>query len=115
MKRFPAPLVLGLFAAAALAAPAVADPSGVGAIERTSRTVHLADVDLHTIDGAKEAASRIKHAADYVCGGDWLEMHMSSDFSSCRRDAIDRALASLDAPLVSAALGRRTLTDVASR
>jgi UrcA family protein len=108
-------LVLGLFAAAALAAPALADPNGFGDTEQVGRTVHLADVDLHTIDGAGVAARRIKNAAAYVCGGDSRPLVMVSDFNACRNQAIDRALASLDAPLVSAALGRSTQTDLAAR
>jgi len=108
-------LVLGLFAAAALAAPALADPNGFGEIQQVSRTVHVGDVDLHTTDGARVAARRIKNAASYVCGGDSRLALMSSDFSACRRDAIDRALAAIDAPLVSAALGRSTPTDLAAR
>jgi UrcA family protein len=106
-------LVLGLFAAAALAAPALADPNGFGDTQRVSRTVHLADVDLHTTDGAKVAAWRIRNAAADVCGGDWRST--AFDFNACRNQAIDRALASLDAPLVSAALGRSTQTDLAAR
>jgi len=108
-------LVLGLFAAAALAAPALADPSGFGETEQVSRTVHLADVDMHTTDGARVAAGRIKNAASDVCGGNSRPILMVSDFTACRNHAIDRALASLDAPLVSAALGRSTLADLAAR
>jgi UrcA family protein len=107
--------VLGLCAAAAFVAPAIADPSGIGQTYQVSRTVRLADVDLHTTDGAKVAAWRIRRAADYVCGGDEMIGRMSADFASCRSGAIDRALVTLDAPLVSAALGRPTVTDMAAR
>jgi UrcA family protein len=108
-------LVICLFAAAALAAPALANPSGFGETETVSRTVRLADVDLHTIDGARVAARRIKNAASDVCGGNSRPILMVSDFTDCRNHAIDRALASLDAPLVSAALGRSTIADLAAR
>ena len=69
MNLFPTSLALGLFAAAALAAPALADPTGFGETHWVSRTVHLADVDLQTTDGAKVAAWRIRRAADDLCGG----------------------------------------------
>jgi UrcA family protein len=107
--------VLGLCAAAALVAPAVAEPSGVGRIYTVSKTVRLGDVDLHTTDGAKVAAQRIQRAADYLCGGDQAFVRMSEEFASCRSASIDRALATLDAPLVSEALGRPTSTDMAAR
>jgi UrcA family protein len=108
-------LVLGLFAAAALAAPALADPNGFGEMQQVSRTVHVGDVDLHTTDGARVAARRIKNAASDVCGGDSRPILMVSDFAACRNDAIDRALASIDAPLVSAALGRSPQANLAAR
>jgi UrcA family protein len=108
--------VLGLCAAAAFAAPAIADPYfSIGQTYQVSRTVHLADVNLHTTDGASVAAWRIRRAADYVCGGDQLIVRASADFDSCRSGAVDRALAALNAPLVSAALGRPTPTDIAAR
>ena len=115
MNLFPTSLALGLFAAAALAAPALADPTGFGETHWVSRTVHLADVDLQTTDGAKVAAWRIRRAADDLCGGASTLTRQSSDFPVCMRGAIDRALATLNEPLVSAALGRSTPTDLAAR
>jgi|SRR5471030_2655041 len=115
MKIVSTPFVLGLLAAAALAVPSFADPVGIGGSEQVRRTVHLADVDLQTIVGARVAAERIRDAAGYVCGGDSRPILVVSDFTDCRNHAIDRALASLHAPLVSAALGRSTRTDFAAR
>ena len=108
-------LIIGLFVATALTAPAVAGPVGYDETGQASRVVRLADVDLHTTDGAKVAARRIKDAADFLCGVDSGVMLASSDFIACRDQAIDHALASLDAPLVSAALSRPTLPIVAAR
>ena len=73
-----------------------------------SRIVRLGDVDLHTQAGAKVAAWRIHRAADFVCGGDNALRRQAADFPDCRNHAIDRALDTLQAPLVSAALGRQT-------
>jgi UrcA family protein len=105
---------IGLIAAGALSSAAFADPSPWGQPQTFSRTVRLADVDLHTVDGAKVAAQRIKNAAEWVCGEDHGPI-FAEDYSTCRNDAIDRALASLNAPLVSAALGRPASPALAAR
>jgi UrcA family protein len=119
MNRSFASLALGLSAATALAAAAAAQPldayDGAYGGGTLSRTVHLGDLDLGSAAGARVAATRIRLAADYVCGGDLLLGRMSDDFIPCRHAAIDRALASLHAPLVSAALGRATPTSMAER
>ena len=101
---------IAVFTAAAVASTASADPAS-----QVSRVVQIGDLNLHTQDGAKVAARRIHIAADYVCGGDSVLWRQGADFFSCRNGAIDRALASLQAPLVSAALGRSTPTGMASR
>ncbi len=113
MKRFVTSLCLALCAAAMTGPVVSADP--VGAPDLISRTVRFGDIDLQTQAGAKVAARRIHIAADYVCGGDQLLWRQASDFQSCRNEAIDRALASLQAPLVSAALGRQAPAGMASR
>jgi UrcA family protein len=110
MKRLFTSICFAACAAAAFAAPAAADDP-----HRITRVVQVGDLDLHSEAGAKQAAFRIHVAADYVCGGDNNIWRQSMDFDSCRDQAIDRALASIDAPLVSAALGRPTPIGMASR
>jgi|SRR5215469_1117507 len=112
MTRFLTSVSLALCVAGGLAAVAVAQPAR-GGIEVFSRTVPLGDLNLQTQAGAKVAAQRIRMAADYVCGGDTWPPNVG--FYNCKEDAIDRAAASLNAPLVSARLGRTTSTGFASR
>jgi UrcA family protein len=107
---------LSVYAALACASVAVADPYGLpDRIEQVSRAVQLSDVDVHTAAGAKVAADRIRSAAEYVCGGDDLEWRPDYGYILCRDHAIDRALASLQAPLVSAALHRPSSIGLAGR
>jgi UrcA family protein len=110
-------ILVGLLAAGTLVAPAFANPYEAGHSEQVRRTVHLNDVDVHTGVGAHVAAWRIWTAASYVCGGDSRPILTLSDtdFNECRNGAVDRALASLNAPMVSAALGRSSPTDIATR
>jgi UrcA family protein len=113
MKRAFTSFCLSIMAAAAFAPVALADTTST--TDRISRVVEVGDLDLHSQAGARTAAHRIHVAADYVCGGDNLLWRRASDFQDCRNGAIDRALASLKAPMVSAALGRPTPTGMASR
>ncbi len=112
------------FAAAAVAAcaavtlgtPALASSASPWPeIVEVSQTVSLSDLDLHSREGAKEAAFRIETAANVVCGGDDPVMHWSDDLMPCRKAAIDRAVANLNEPLVLAALGRHGEIGLASR
>jgi UrcA family protein len=65
------------------------------------------NADLRSPSGAKEAALRVRVAADKVCGGDRDPVLRSGDgFGRCREAAIDRAIGSVDAPLLAEALGR---------
>ena len=113
MKRAFTSICLSILAAAAFAPAASANP--VSSDDRIVQVVQVGDLDLHTQAGAKTAARRIHQAADSVCGGENLLWRQASDFQSCRIQAIDRTLATIDAPLVSAALGRPTPTGMASR
>ena len=105
------------FTALAIAGSAAADPPRpFGALSVETTTVRLSDVDLHTVKGAKTAALRIRNAAAFVCsGGNDIVYQIADDYMPCREHAIDRALANMQAPLVSAALGRQTPMGVAAR
>jgi UrcA family protein len=113
MKRLFTSVCLSLCAAAAFASTAAAQPQPTPG--RVEQVVQLGDIDLHTQAGAKVAARRIHIAADYVCGGDNLLWRRDFDFPACRDAAIDRALAALQAPLVSAALDRQVPAGLAAR
>ena len=94
------------------ASPYVA--SGVGALIRETQTIRYRDADLHTATGAKAVALRIRNAADFVCGDNPMR-RQESDFLPCREAAVDRALATLGAPMVAAALGRTSGSGLAQR
>ena len=91
--------------ATAIVTPALAQPDPIRPAV-VSKTIHFTDAELHTVKGAKTAALRIRNAAAFVCGGDDIVYWKADNFMPCREDAIDRAVADLHAPLVSAALGR---------
>ena len=105
-----------LFAAAAslalgLAASAHAGPRAASSDSETiSVRVSLIDLNLDREAGAKVALRRIRNAAAIVCGGDLSPSlrNLSSPYQACQRDAIDRAVATLAVPTVSALNARRT-------
>jgi len=103
---------------AGLAAGAPANAASVymyGESGRNMVTLKYTDSDIHTVSGAKALALRVRVAAARVCGGDDLPIVRTGDqFMWCRDAAINRAIASLDAPLLVEALGRspRTLASV---
>ena|SRR5215472_1224004 len=116
MKRFLTSVSLALCVAGGLGSVALADSSGpYDHTYQVRRTVHLRDLDLHSQADAKTAAWRIQVAADYVCGGDNRVMRQAADFIPCREDAINRALDTLNQPLVSAAFNRKPPFGIASR
>jgi UrcA family protein len=80
------------FAASAHAAPAMSPPSGPGAI---SVQVSIADLNLGGGAGAKAALRRIRNAARDVCVDELNPL-------ACMKDTIDRAVAALDNPIVTA-------------
>ena len=94
-----AALALGL-AANAQAAP----PSTPDAGDTVSVRVPLSDLNLNHEPGARMALYRIRRAAGYVCGGDPGSplLKLSALYRACQRDSADRAVATLDHPLVTA-------------
>jgi UrcA family protein len=106
---------IALWATVSLTVPALAFPVGNGDTTQVSTAVRYTASDLTTPGGAKALASRIKDAATFVCGGDSVIDRQAIDYDACRDNAIDGALATLKAPMVSAALGRKVPTGLASR
>ena len=98
--------VLGACAALTLGGAAAAAPTDP--TDRVDVIVKTSDVDLRTPDGAKLMALRIRNAAAEACGRQAFPVTVlfSDGFIRCREDAIDRAVATLNAPLVADALGR---------
>jgi UrcA family protein len=98
---------LAFAVALAAAAPALAAPLAVsGDDEKVAVTVRYDDAELRSTDGAAKLAFRIRMAARQVCSGGSPLVAIGAHFQSCQHKAIDRAVATLGAPLVADALGR---------
>jgi UrcA family protein len=83
----------------------VAIPAHAQEFEQVSTKVYLGDLDLTTNTGAQAAMSRIDRAARKVCGPDqdWRQFDSRRLYDQCVSQAEDRAVASLDMPMVKAA------------
>lgn len=92
------------FSLAAAPAPAHAEP----ARQPVSVEVDYSDLSASTPAGAKVLLSRIKRAAHKACGGSPGFAHLALQMHrrACERDALARAAASVDEPMVSALLQR---------
>jgi UrcA family protein len=84
---------------------AAAIPAHAWDIEQVSTKVFLGDLDLSTNTGGQEAMSRIHRAARNVCnpGTDLKEFDSRRQYDECVSQAEERAVASLDMPMVTAA------------
>jgi UrcA family protein len=99
-----------LIAASALFALALAAPAVAGPTVTTSIAVSPAGLDLSTATGARLMASRLDRAAVRACGASDFSVRdyqQAVRRSACYRDAMGQALATLNAPGVSAALRDR--------
>jgi UrcA family protein len=116
MKQFLTTVSLAVCMAGGFGAAVLAESPGTSdTVHQVRWTVRLGDLDLHSQAGAKTAAWRIQLAADYVCGGYNRIGRQIADFIPCREDAINRALDTLNQPMVSAAMGRKAPVGMASR
>ena len=103
MKRF----LVGALASGVsllLGTPALAQPSS----EKPPRTVvHFSDLDLTRAEGARVLLGRLQHAARAVCSSaaDAKDLKRISLYESCLKESMDRAVADVHAPLVSALYG----------
>lgn len=101
-------IVTGFALLCSLGAGAV--PAHASDFDQVSIKVHVGDLDLSTSEGAKAALSRIHKAAQQICGPDQdlKDLNSRSQFDQCVSQAVDRAVASLDRPMVTAANGHHT-------
>jgi UrcA family protein len=98
---------LTLSAALAFGAPSNASsPVLAGDEQRNVVKLKYAGDDLQTVRGAKALALRLRVAAADVCGGEFPLVRTGDQFGRCREAAIDRAITTLNAPLLAEALGR---------
>lgn len=66
-------------------------------------TVRLGDINFGSPAGAKTALRRIEQASAMVCGGepDIRELHLHGLFIRCKGDSVQRAVASVNQPLLA--------------
>jgi UrcA family protein len=108
MTKFPTvrALLLTFAAAAALtaAAPALAQTNE----EPATVSVRYADLDINHAAGAKVLIERIENASVRACGGapDIRELQVRAVFDKCHDSAFNRAVTTLDAPVVTAIAGQ---------
>ena len=93
-----------VLAAATLAAGVGSAGASAAADHHTvSTTVRYGDLDLANAEGAKAMLTRIKHAARQVCQPAPESALDYADWRNCVSKATDRAVSSLNAPMVTAA------------
>lgn len=76
--------------------------------KRLTTVVHFSDLDLTRAEGARALLDRLQHAASVVCSqaagaGD---LNRISLYEDCIKDSMDRAVADVHVPLVSALYGK---------
>ena len=86
------------------AAPVAAQSSG----DTVSVSVRYGDLDISKAAGADVMLRRIDKAAVQICGGkpDQRLLGERVAFEKCRASTVDRSVAALNAPMVTAAAGR---------
>ena len=106
MKRF---LVAALASGVSLllGAPALAQSPSEKPL---TSVVHFSDLDLTRAEGARVLLGRLQHAARAVCSpeADSRDLYRISRYESCLKESMDRAVADVHAPLVSALYGNAT-------
>ena len=111
---------LAVLAALGLAPATHASPAVDGTSDPAAMTVKVsfADLELSSPAGAKSVLNRIHAAAKTVCGGepDIRLLERSAIYHSCMKATVERAVASLDSPAVTALnAGEPGATMVANR
>jgi UrcA family protein len=81
-----------------------------------SLTVSTAGLDLGSETGARAALSRIRYAADEICRGGVDEQTLGEQMQSraCAKAAVERAVASMNLPALTAVSQHRHVTTMAS-
>jgi UrcA family protein len=82
--------------------------SGIATYAAENRVaVSYSDLNLAHEDGARTLLTRLDHAATHVCGGrpSIADLHAWSSYEACRKAAMDRAVATVHAPLVASLYG----------
>jgi UrcA family protein len=78
--------------------------------------VSLADLNMASEAGAQTALARIRLAANQACGGDLSDQTLGEQmqFRSCAKQAVQRAVAAINQPALTAVSQGRHVTTMAS-
>ena len=78
--------------------------------EEAAMRVRIGDLNVHEEPGARAALRRIKFAADNFCGAISGPLSVTRASKECRKEMTDKAVAKLDAPMVTALYAPQTAT-----
>ncbi|HEX3405835.1 MAG TPA: UrcA family protein [Caulobacteraceae bacterium] len=112
--------VAGLIGAAVLAAaigPGATSAFAASPDDQATIRVSVDDLNMTSEAGARVALRRIQHAADEICGGDVTDRSLGEQMQvrQCARAAVERAVASINLPALTAVSGgRHVATTMAS-
>lgn len=120
MSHSKLPSLAGLIGAAVLVAAVgpgaaatafAADPGAAVTLK-----VSIADLNMSSVAGAREALARIQRAARQICGGDSEpSLTQQMQYRSCVSDAVQRAVAAMRLPTLTAvSQGGHVTTAIAS-
>lgn len=112
MQRFAfvAAAAVAAFSAAALASPASVRvmgnaPNGSSGYAVRAMTVQYDDSELATSQGAAALFARVSQAAESVCTVRPVRFGTADQVARCKRDAISRAVETVNAPAFTQAAG----------
>ena len=79
--------------------------------EEATMRVRIGDLNVHEEPGARAALRRIKYAATNFCGPiNGYPLTLTRASKECRKEMTDKAVAKLDAPVVTALYAPQTAT-----
>lgn len=111
--------LVGLVGAAMIAAavgPGAATAFAASPDDPVSIKVSIADLNMASEAGAKEALARIQYAANQACGGDTSDQSLGEQmqFRACAKQAVQRAVTAVNQPALTAVSQGRHVTAMAS-
>jgi len=108
-------IITTLTAVLALGFAAHSQTASAQPVDTVSIKVSVGDLNISSEAGAKVALERIRVAARSICGpAPSAALPRTMDYAPCVRNITDRAVASLDSPLVTALNGAPAPAKLAS-
>lgn len=89
---------------------------GLARAAEDTMVVRMGDLNVATESGAQSALRRIREAADRFCGGHGVRsIQVQTAAATCRGEMVGKAVAKLDAPVVTALYGNDPAIRLARR